>query len=89
MKKILTLIIIFALLSSCAHKQDVSECIIDDRYGFFSGLLHGFIAPFTFLVSLFSDDVVVYAINNTGNWYVFGFLLGVGAFTSSANKTSK
>ena len=32
------------------------------------------------------DDVAVYAYNNNGAWYDFGFLLGVGAFASGATK---
>ncbi len=37
---------------------------------------HGFISPFTFLISLFSDTVHIYEIHNNGGWYNFGFLLG-------------
>lgn len=45
--------------------------------GFWQGLWHGIIAPVTFVVSLFSDKVHVYEVHNNGNWYVFGFLLGL------------
>jgi hypothetical protein len=44
--------------------------------GFWLGLWQGFISPFTFVISLFSDSVHVYEVHNNGNWYVFGFLLG-------------
>jgi hypothetical protein len=27
---------------------------------------------------LFSDNVSMYEVHNNGNWYNFGFLLGVG-----------
>lgn len=46
--------------------------------GFLLGLWHGFIAPFTFLVSLFTDTVNVYEVYNSGNWYDLGFVLGAG-----------
>ena len=46
--------------------------------GFWGGLWHGLIAPFTFLVSLFVDGVSIYETNNNGHWYEFGFMLGVG-----------
>ncbi len=46
--------------------------------GFFTGLWHGFVAPFTFVVSLFTDTVNVYEVHNNGNWYDFGFVLGAG-----------
>jgi hypothetical protein len=44
--------------------------------GFWLGLWHGFILPFAFVVSLFSDKVTIYDVHNTGIWYNFGFLLG-------------
>lgn len=46
--------------------------------GFWSGLIHGLIAPFAFVASLFSD-VRIYAYPNSGVWYDFGFMLGIGA----------
>lgn len=50
--------------------------------GFWGGLWHGIIAPIIFLVSLFDRRVRVYATNNKGRRYDFGFLLGVGAYAS-------
>jgi hypothetical protein len=44
--------------------------------GFWRGLWHGVISPFTFIVSLFSDSVQVYEVHNDGGWYDFGFLMG-------------
>lgn len=46
--------------------------------GFLLGLWHGIIAPVTFVVSLFSDNVNLYEVRNNGNWYDFGFVLGAG-----------
>jgi hypothetical protein len=37
--------------------------------GFWLGLWHGLIVPFTFIVSLFSDNVTIYEIHNSGGWY--------------------
>jgi hypothetical protein len=51
---------------------------------FFWGLLHGIFAVPSFILSLFSDNVAIYQTPNSGGWYNFGFLIGVGAFTSSA-----
>jgi len=48
-----------------------------DVAGFWQGLWHGVIAPVTFLISLFSDSVHIYEVHNNGNWYNFGFLLGI------------
>ena len=46
--------------------------------GFLLGLWHGFIAPVTFAISLFTDNVNLYEVTNNGNWYDFGFVLGAG-----------
>jgi hypothetical protein len=48
--------------------------------GFWKGLWHGFIVVFTFIVSLFNDNVRIYEVHNSGNWYNFGYLLGVMMF---------
>jgi hypothetical protein len=45
--------------------------------GFWQGLWHGIIAPVTFIVSLFNKAVNVYEVRNSGNWYNFGFILGL------------
>ena len=45
--------------------------------GFWSGLWPGVISPVTFIISLFSDNVNVYDVYNSGNWYDFGFMFGV------------
>lgn len=46
--------------------------------GFWAGLWHGFISWVTLIIGIFSDQVQVYEIHNTGGWYDLGFLLGVG-----------
>ena len=61
--------------------------------GFWPGLWHGVISPITFIISLFSDNVNVYEVYNSGNWYDFGFMLGVsiifGGGTHGAKRKSK
>jgi hypothetical protein len=44
--------------------------------GFWRGLWHGFISPFTFVVSLFSETVEVFEVHNNGGWYMLGFMIG-------------
>lgn len=78
---ILILVIIgMVLLSSCANKESVEACLEGYTYGFWSGLWHGIIAPIDLVISLFRDDVTVYAQNNNGGWYAFGFILGSGGW---------
>jgi len=50
-----------------------------DPAGFWLGLWQGFISPITFLISLFTSAVNIYEVQNNGNWYDFGFMLGVAA----------
>jgi hypothetical protein len=70
------------LLTSCAESQHhLKTCLEGHQYGFFGGLWHGIIAPFSFIASLFNSDVAVWAVNNNGGWYAFGFVLGVGGFS--------
>ena len=44
---------------------------------FVLGLVHGLIAPITFVISLFSNTVRMYQFPNVGRWYDFGFLIGL------------
>lgn len=49
----------------------------DQIAGFWRGLWHGLIAPFAFLIALFKEEVGIYETHNNGNWYNFGFILGL------------
>lgn len=90
MKKILIFISISILFTSCADVEpEAVNCLVGHTYGFWGGLWHGIIAPFSFIGSLFSDDIAVWAPNNNGGWYAFGFLLGVGAFASGTKYSKK
>jgi len=74
------LVIAMIMLSGCADFHDIGKCLpIDGKvYGFWNGLWHGLIAWFALIGSLFNDDIAIYAFNNNGGWYNFGFLIGVG-----------
>ena len=81
MKKIelglLVLVLITLTMTGCADVETINQCTTGHTYGFGGGLWHGVTTPFSFIGSLFSDDIAVYAINNTGGSYDFGFLLGM------------
>lgn len=86
-KIILYLLILCFLIVGCADvSPNAIDCVNESSYGFFGGLWHGLISIFSFIGSLFMDDVAVYAYNNNGALYDFGFLLGAGAFASRATK---
>ena len=76
------------LMSGCACPIDIEECMPEKIYGFWGGLWHGIISPFTFIISLLKDDVVMYACNNNGGWYDFGFVLGAGILFGGGSKAS-
>ena len=72
------------VLTGCAKNVDVSKCVSEGP-GFWHGLWHGLIFYVSWVVSLFNDDVAVYAVNNSGGWYDFGFMLGVSSITSGTS----
>jgi hypothetical protein len=47
--------------------------------GFWLGLWQGLITPVTFVISLFTDNVNIYEVHNNGNWYDFGYVIGLSA----------
>jgi len=75
-------------LSGCANKEIITPCLSGHTYGFLGGLFHGFIAPFDLIAMLFHNDITVYAPNNNGAWYAFGFLLGSGGWGFLGGKGS-
>jgi len=78
------------LFTACSNKEVVTACLHGHKFGFLGGLLHGFIAPFDLIAMLFRDDITVYAPNNNGAWYAFGFLLGSGGWGFfGGNRTSR
>lgn len=86
LKYTIFIVLIVMLFTSCATVIPVEECITAEPFGFWRGLLHGFISPFSFIASLIYDDIAIYAINNNGAWYNFGFVLGAAIlFGGSGN----
>jgi uncharacterized membrane protein HdeD (DUF308 family) len=86
--KIVFVLAFVLILSGCASTIDVGNCLPEKIYGFWWGLLHGFISFFTFIISLFKDEVAIYAVNNNGGWYDFGFILGIMCFYGGGSKAS-
>jgi len=91
-KYLFGLVLLF-LLSSCADYATLEQAVNLPKLGFWHGLAHGIIFPFAWVVSLFDPTTAIYAINNNGGWYDFGFFIGVGGFSASMlaskNKKSK
>jgi hypothetical protein len=78
-------VVLVALLAACAAGANPQVDVAGpdgDTAGFFLGVWHGAIAPITFFISLFSNNVSIYDVHNNGNWYDFGFVLGAGILFS-------
>jgi hypothetical protein len=81
--RISALLILFAamaLFTGCANNEVVTGCLSGQTYGFWSGLWHGIIAPVDLVLMLWRDDITVFAPNNNGAWYAFGFVIGSGGW---------
>jgi hypothetical protein len=83
---VLTVLVLFLVSTSCAP----GNVRFDKKpAGFFAGLWHGFICVFTFIIGLFSDSVRMYEVDNSGNWYDLGFLLGASCFLGGGGAGSR
>jgi len=75
------LAVMVVVLAACAAGPNpaapaVAEAVGAKPAGFWQGLWHGIILPFSFIVSLFNKAVGIFEIVNNGGWYRFGFVLG-------------
>jgi hypothetical protein len=90
MKRAIIFFLSIILLSSCAKGVSIDACIGESYvYGFWGGLWHGIISPLDLIAMIWSDNVVVYAPNNNGGWYAFGFCLGAGILGFGGSKAKK
>ncbi|MDY0017509.1 MAG: hypothetical protein WC212_03910 [Candidatus Delongbacteria bacterium] len=74
-------VVTLLLLASCTAGPNNAISLTDlgkEPFGFWYGIWHGTIAPITFIISLFNDNIGMYEVYNNGAWYNFGFLLGIG-----------
>lgn len=86
-----------ALVGGCAHHYS-GAAMHPDPYGFFSGVWHGMILPYSVVVNLvswalgflgvdFLSDVQIIGRPNTGIFfYYLGFLLGLSVYSSAGGQ---
>lgn len=74
---VLSAFAVLVLAGCAAGANNVAHVDAPHVAGFWLGLWHGLICPITFLISLFTDRVSIYDVHNNGNWYDFGFVLGL------------
>jgi hypothetical protein len=85
---ILFLFIVLAIISCTAGPNELANAIMKEGEpsGFWLGLWHGFIAPVTFIISLFKDTISIYEVYNNGGWYDFGFMIGIMVIGGGSGK---
>ncbi len=71
---LIALVLLILLIAGCAANNTMYDT---EPAGFWAGLWHGLIICITFIISLFTDNVSIYEVSNTGGWYNFGFVLGL------------
>jgi hypothetical protein len=85
---IIALLVVLSLGSCLAERTSVNT-LVDEPAGFLLGLWHGVLLPFSFVISLFKEEVAIYAIHNVGHLYDLGFVLGAGTFLGGSCTAGK
>ncbi len=80
LNRFISITVLIVFLVACTATQNAASPNVNVP-GFWFGLWHGFIAPITFIISLFPNDLRIYAFPNAGLWYDFGFMLGISGFS--------
>lgn len=83
----MSLFLLCGLLARCVPGDGTSDT--GHLAGFWWGLWHGIILVFSFIYSLFSDNVTIYEVHNNGGWYNFGFILGVTLTIGGGSSAAK
>ncbi len=82
MKYLLVFSLVLIVLAGCAPGPNTLAKTPNEEgevAGFWVGLWHGFIVPFTLIGSIFGAKVHIYEIHNSGIWYNVGFVIGASA----------
>lgn len=93
----LSLLIVIAILAlNCAPGNERWDQDLHPGHlaGFWVGIWHGLIIIVTFIVSLFTKEVGIYEVHNTGWPYNLGFLIGLvfsvgGGLRMGAKRSTK
>jgi len=83
-KKIMLWILITIGVLAIAGCASQPSHIAYNTPSFFTGIFHGFIIIFSFIGSIFTN-VRIYAFQNSGVMYDFGYLIGISIWISFNN----
>ena len=72
----LCLLLMVILLGGCLPGDGTTAG--EKPAGFLWGIWHGLIAPISFIISLFKENIGIYEITNSGWPYNLGYLLAIG-----------
>ena len=87
--RVFVLVAMSLTVAACVAKQSLTA-VNPAAPGFLEGVWHGFIFPIAWIISLFTDQIAVYAVPNNGGWYDFGYFVGIcflGVGARSSKKT--
>jgi hypothetical protein len=87
MKRALILVALALTVAGCVATE-VPTAINPAGPGFWLGVWHGFVFPVSFILSLFTDNIAVYAVPHNGHWYDFGYFVGI-VFLGVGARSSK
>jgi len=85
--RVFVLVAMSLTVAACVAKQSLSA-VNPAAPGFLEGVWHGFIFPVAWIISLFTDQIAVYAVPNNGGWYDFGYFVGI-CFLGVGARSSK
>jgi predicted small secreted protein len=78
------IVLVSITLAACGTANPMKGVALGNTgkvYGFLNGLWDGFTALFAFIGNLLlGGHWGIYQVHNNGNWYDFGYLIGVSAF---------
>lgn len=79
------------LLSGCVPGDGANS--LSNQAGFFTGVWHGWLAPFSLIYSIFNRSIGIYESFNTGFMYDLGYYMaiisGFGGLTLSRKNIKK
>lgn len=71
----LMLVLLCISLTGCVPGDGANS--VSNAAGFFTGIWHGWIAPFSLIYSLFNKNIGIYEIYNNGFFYDLGYYMAI------------
>lgn len=72
---VVLLIMVASLLTGCLPGH--TKYLVEAPAGFLSGIWHGWLAPLSLILSIFTENVRMYETHNVGFLYDLGFYMAI------------